>query len=258
MVVAVKTKMYSVDDCKKCWDDNAEYWSAELNKGNDIVRDAFMLPAFLKNIPTIIGKKVLDVGCGDGNIPRLLAQEGAYVTGVDFSTNMIESAKRMSDHCNIDYLTCSATELSGFFSENQFDLVISFMVLCSVKDISSFFRQAHKVLNDDGELYFLTAHPCFRQRKTNYVENCGILITDYFNKKENRIKWDFGKFERDMMEDIRYPWNLGDYVNGVADAGFTIKKIIEPKPSRTAIGRLPSLKKWTHAAHSLIVLAGKK
>jgi ubiquinone/menaquinone biosynthesis C-methylase UbiE len=184
--------------------------------------------------------------------------KGAFVTGIDFSPNMIKLAKRMSTFCNIDYLVGSATDLSRFFSENQFDLIISFMVLCSVKDISSFFRNAHKILNDCGELYFLTAHPCFRQRKTNYLKNRGILITDYFNKKENLIKWDFGKFERNRMEDIRYPWNLGDYINGIADAGFVIKEVVEPKPTQAAIDQLPSLKKWTHAAHSLIVRACKK
>lgn len=61
----MKTKRYSVNDCRKCWDNNAEYWSAELNNGNDIVRDAFMFPAFWENIPTVTDKKVLDVGCGD-------------------------------------------------------------------------------------------------------------------------------------------------------------------------------------------------
>ncbi len=90
------------------------------------------------------------------------------------------------------------------------------------------------------------------------MKNRGIVVTGYFNRQVEYVKWDFGKFEKNNMEDIRFPWKLEDYVNGLADAGFAIDKIVEPCPSTSAIRLLPSLEKWTHAAHSLIVEASKR
>jgi putative AdoMet-dependent methyltransferase len=43
-----------------------------------------------------IGLKVLDLGCGTGNLSLPLAQEGCEVWGTDFSKNMLAEARRKS------------------------------------------------------------------------------------------------------------------------------------------------------------------
>lgn len=248
---------YTTEDCRKCWNNNAEYWSKGLRNGNDLTRDYFMLPVFLEHCPDLIGKKVLDVGCGDGSIARIISDKGALVTGVDFSENMIDLAISSSKAYNINYQVGSAVALKNIFDKVRFDAIISFMVLHSVDDIATFFKQAYDVLSERGKIYFLTAHPYFRKNRSDYLKNRGIVVTGYFNRQVEYVKWDFGKFEKNNMEDIRFPWKLEDYVNGLADAGFAIDKIVEPCPSTSAIRLLPSLEKWTHAAHSLIVEASK-
>ncbi len=40
------------------------------------------------------GSKVLDIGSGPGHVADLLFKAGANVTGVDFSSNMVEVAQR--------------------------------------------------------------------------------------------------------------------------------------------------------------------
>lgn len=249
---------YTVEDSRKCWNNNAKYWSRELRKGNDITRDHFMLPAFLDHCPDLRRKRVLDVGCGDGSIARIINNRGALVTGVDFSENMIDLAKSLSKAYDINYTVGSAAGLTKIFHKSEFDVIISFMVLHSVDNLASFFHQASEILSERGEIYFLTAHPCFRKKKSEYLKNRGIVITGYFNSEIEYVKWDFGRFEKNNMEDIRFPWKLEDYINGLANAGFSIDKIIEPCPTKAAIKLLPSLEKWTHAAHSLIVKASKR
>lgn len=40
------------------------------------------------------GEKILDAGCGTGDLAELIRQKGALVTGIDNSVEMIETAKK--------------------------------------------------------------------------------------------------------------------------------------------------------------------
>ena len=47
---------------------------------------------------------ILEIGCGTGNLSRLLAQRADRVTAIDLSPKMIEIAKQQSqDYANIDF-----------------------------------------------------------------------------------------------------------------------------------------------------------
>ena len=75
------------------WDKQAEFWTKSIREGKDVFRDLFSLPAFIEFIGTIKGKRVLDVGCGEGYNTRAFAKLGAQVTGVDASASMIHLAQ---------------------------------------------------------------------------------------------------------------------------------------------------------------------
>lgn len=68
--------------------------------------------------------KILDLGCGPGLYSEMLAKLGHHVTGVDFSQNSIEYARKKAESKNlqIKYLNKDYTKLE--LPENQFDLVI--------------------------------------------------------------------------------------------------------------------------------------
>jgi demethylmenaquinone methyltransferase/2-methoxy-6-polyprenyl-1,4-benzoquinol methylase len=67
------------------------------------------------------GTRILDVACGTGTVTRILADEGAEVTGLDFSHGMIgEAIERHGDHPNITFQQGDATQLP--FDDNTFDV----------------------------------------------------------------------------------------------------------------------------------------
>lgn len=68
--------------------------------------------------------EILDLGCGPGLYSEIFAGQGHNVTGVDFSKNSIEFAKKESDkkRLNINYICENYLNLS--FEENKFDLII--------------------------------------------------------------------------------------------------------------------------------------
>lgn len=71
----------------------------------------------------IKGQSILDIGTGTGYLARVFAKQGAQVTGVDISEELIEEAKKLDekDHVHIRYLNARAEHLP--FSSSEFDVV---------------------------------------------------------------------------------------------------------------------------------------
>ena len=72
-------------------------------------------------------KKVIDFGCGPGLYAKRLAQKGAFVTGIDFSENSINHARREAKEkgLNINYIVSDYLE---FETDEKFDLIV--MIMC--------------------------------------------------------------------------------------------------------------------------------
>jgi ubiquinone/menaquinone biosynthesis C-methylase UbiE len=75
---------------------NLQLWeraAMQIRKHTDVIRA--LLP--------LKGKRVLDVGCGDGALTRFLAREGATVTGIDISTETLARARAAEKVSGADY-----------------------------------------------------------------------------------------------------------------------------------------------------------
>lgn len=71
------------------------------------------------------GKRVLDVGCGDGNNSVLLAKLGAHVTGIDVSPKSIQVAKKRAEVngvSNLVQFVCSPVE-EAEIPPHSFDVI---------------------------------------------------------------------------------------------------------------------------------------
>lgn len=98
------------------------------------------------------GKRVLDVGCGDGSYSILAAQRGAHVVGVDLSFGMLESAQRRAKACGVCVQWCQASAESLPFPSGSFDVVMAVTLLCFVKEPLLAAREASRVLRLGGSL----------------------------------------------------------------------------------------------------------
>jgi 2-polyprenyl-3-methyl-5-hydroxy-6-metoxy-1,4-benzoquinol methylase len=67
------------------WDANAAFWVQIMREHRDRYRNELTNPAVLQAIGPTDGLRVLDAGCGEGYLARLLARKGASVTGIDSS-----------------------------------------------------------------------------------------------------------------------------------------------------------------------------
>ncbi len=98
------------------------------------------------------GLRVLDVGCGDGILATRLAKDGAKVTGLDASAVMIAAARQRADAVGVrmDLIEGGAGHLP--FLVEQFDRVVSMVMLCFVDDPSRSIREMVRVLKPGGRL----------------------------------------------------------------------------------------------------------
>ncbi len=77
------------------------------------------------------GMQVLDLGCGDGSLSRMIVDRGALAVGVDISPEKIERAREgaraAGQEEKTEFLVADAEALP--FTDNSFDLVVAAHVL---------------------------------------------------------------------------------------------------------------------------------
>lgn len=101
----------------------------------------------------LAGKVVVDVGCGDGGLVRLMAGRGAHVTGIETSPMQMRAAlaaERVADESYIDGLAQSLP-----MSDGSVDIVVFANSLHHVPeaDMAPALAEAARVLRPGGLLY---------------------------------------------------------------------------------------------------------
>jgi 2-polyprenyl-3-methyl-5-hydroxy-6-metoxy-1,4-benzoquinol methylase len=255
-------------DVSRYWDENSATWADQVRKGFDIYREVLNNPAIFEMIGPVVGKRILDIGCGEGHNTRILARAGAKVTGIDISPNMIAyaTAAEVTERLGIRYQTCSFSKMAGIKSRS-FDMVVAFMSLMDGSDYKGAISEIHRVLKPWGQLVFSLTHPCFLTRGLTWtIDENGqatrLSVGDYFDHTAGLDRWRFSLSpEAAELPDFqvpRFPRTLSDYLNGLIVAGFVILEVREPVPSVEACKKYPKLERWrTHAAISLHVRALK-
>ena len=118
-------------------------------------RDEKVLEALVKHgVTNLEGKRILDVGCGEGGELRNFIRYGARpenISGVDLLLDRIETAKKISP--NIDFHCGDASRLP--YENETFDIVIQFTMFTSILDRGmkkSIASEMMRVLKPDGIL----------------------------------------------------------------------------------------------------------
>lgn len=106
----------------------------------------------LELVGDVKGRRVLDVGCGDGEFAVELKKRGAIVIGIDASAEMIDAAKSRSklQSADIDFQVAMVEHLP--FPAEKFDVVIAITILCFVDDAAPVFKEIARVLRPGGRL----------------------------------------------------------------------------------------------------------
>jgi SAM-dependent methyltransferase len=213
-------------------------------------------PVLRAMIPEVLGKRVLDLGCGFGWHCRYLRDLGARsVVGVDLSARMLERAREMTSGTGITYVRGAIEDVD--FPAGSFDVVLSSLALHYVAAVSPVFDAIHRLLAPGGELVFSTEHPIFtaRAEQSWWQAPDGTKlhwpVDGYRDEGERRSSW--------LAPDVvKYHRTLSTLLNGLIAAGFDLRRVEEPGPPPDAVARDPSAREEERRPMFLLVAARKR
>jgi ubiquinone/menaquinone biosynthesis C-methylase UbiE len=142
-------------DCESYFDGRSESWTSNYAPGGGMVgRLRRIVEQVKKRVP--VGGRILDFGCGTGDIAAQCSREGYKVDAVDQSTRMIERARSHFRIESVDFSFC-ANPLQLQFTNGTFDGIIASSVLEYVVPLQAQLQELQRVCKDGG--YSLTTIP---------------------------------------------------------------------------------------------------
>jgi ubiquinone/menaquinone biosynthesis C-methylase UbiE len=228
----------------------------ELRTKGTGLNDVLEQPALMRLLPeSLVGLRVLDLGCGFGDFARKARSLGASsVLGIDISARMLEHARQRTNDAAIKYrqIGIEKLELSG----EPFDLVVSSLALHYIEDYKAVVHHVYELLNTGGRFVFSVEHPictALPQQKWIRDENSKPLhwpIDRYHDESARHTHW----FVDDV---IKYHRTLESYVNGLLEVGFRLTRLEEPRPLTEAVRANPALALHERRPPFLILSADK-
>jgi ubiquinone/menaquinone biosynthesis C-methylase UbiE len=136
------------------------------------------------------GKRVLEIGCGNGADAVMFANYGAEYTGVDLTEAAVDAARRHFEVLNLRgaFQVENAERLS--FPEASFDFVYSHGVLHHTPHPDVAFREVHRVLKPGGKAVLMLYH---KHSLNYYLRIMGYMRARVLVHILSRI----GRFSRD-------------------------------------------------------------
>jgi SAM-dependent methyltransferase len=116
----------------------------------------------LRLLGQVVGRRVLDLGCGAGSGAVALARAGAKVIAVDEDADNLAATREAAGRhgVRVEVHHGPLADLA-FVRADTIDAAVSSYGLSAVADIDRVFRQVHRVLRSGRPLVFSLPHPAF-------------------------------------------------------------------------------------------------
>jgi 2-polyprenyl-3-methyl-5-hydroxy-6-metoxy-1,4-benzoquinol methylase len=195
-------------------------------------------PSFVGLLPDVAGRRVLDLGCGVGQLARHLAEAGATeVVGVDLSERMLELARSKWAHPRVTYLREAIEDV--VYPPDRFDLVVSSLAFHYVEDYPALVGRIARWLTPGGVLVFSTEHPIY----TAGDPAEGWALDEHGNRKH----WALDRYSEEGLREQnwivkgvrKYHRTIATLLNALVDAGLSIERVLEPVPNDDDLRRRP-------------------
>lgn len=170
-------------------------------------------------------RRVLDVGCGEGQVARRAAALGADVVGVDPTRNQIGVARERGG--GPAYGEATAELLP--FRDAAFDAVVMCLVIEHIDPMEPAIEEMARVLEPGGRFLLLMNHPLLQTTGSGWIDD-HILEEQY---------WRVGPYLRDdttvdeIAPGVNLPFMhrpLSRYIHVMGQVGLLLEDMDEPAP----------------------------
>lgn len=152
---------FIIETNRKCYDN----LGADYTDGEGDLETLLKIGSWQEFVDILPGKKVLDVGCGAGDIAKWFAEHDYQVAACDLSAEMVDVAKKKAPSAEIFAL--GATELDKL-AGRKFDGITSVHLVqhLSKSMMKKFFGDVYELLSDNGKFFLAFTNTCYE--KTGY------------------------------------------------------------------------------------------
>ena len=176
----------------------------------------------LRLLPAEPGR-VLEVGAGAAQCSRWLASRGHVVIATDVSAQMLEAGRILNERTGIDVPLVQADITALPFDDSSFDTVFtSFGALSFLPSLSPAFAEVFRVLAPGGAWIYSVTHPfSWVFPDSPWAEDLTVIRP--YGRREAYVE---GGTSRPVYAE--FPHTVSDHVNGLVEAGFEVRGIVEP------------------------------
>jgi 2-polyprenyl-3-methyl-5-hydroxy-6-metoxy-1,4-benzoquinol methylase len=215
-------------------------------------------PALIDLLGDIKGKRLLDLGCSNGESSRQLHSLGAIVTGADYSATQIELAKSQDDGVNY-ILTAEDSKLA--LKSASFD-VVTYLSMRATEHLDEMLAESSRVLKKSGKILLSVLHPSFIGPGKKVIKTsdggAGIFVNHYLTEEVRVNSPRQPGSNQDKVSNLIRNHTVSDFINKLIQSGFVIQQVCEPRATDQAELADPEVRFWsTHAARYLIIMASK-
>ncbi|MGO4533808.1 class I SAM-dependent methyltransferase [Leifsonia sp. 2MCAF36] len=188
----------------------------------------------LPRLGSVEGLRTAHLQCHIGTDTLSLARLGAHVTGLDFSANAIDEARRLVADTgdDVDFVVADVYEAASVLQPGSFDLVYTGVgALCWLPRVDRWAAVVAALLAPGGSLFLREGHPILWSMDEGLDDDLHLRFP-YF-EREQPLEWDddstYVETTRPLTATRTYEWNhsLGEIVTALIAAGLRIDLLEE-------------------------------
>jgi 2-polyprenyl-3-methyl-5-hydroxy-6-metoxy-1,4-benzoquinol methylase len=198
------------------WDASAAAYGRYMTRREqaNLEQDS-ILSRMLDLLGDLSGREVLDAGCGEGFLARVLASRGAHVTGIDLSARLIAMAREKDPHHAIEYHVADLSRPLPAFA-GHFDQIGSYLALNDVADHRGFAATLVSLARPGARVVLSLNNP--------YSLVVRGHVLDYF---ANGALGTYGGLAVQGIQAHYYHRTLEEYLDAFLSMGFQLAKLAD-------------------------------
>jgi SAM-dependent methyltransferase len=233
------------------WETHAGWWQDGFTEGAD--------PEYVEQIVPLCAellagcRRVVDIGCGEGQLSRVLAQGGADVVGLDPTHAQLRVARARGG--SPSYARAAAEQLP--VRDATCDGALACLVFEHITDHRPAIAEVARVLAPGGRFVWFLNHPLLQCPGSGWVID-HILEEEY---------WRVGPYlvtdvvMEELSPGVELPFvhrPLSDYVNALTDNGLALQRMLEPAPPPGFIAKAPEYQDAATIPRLLVLISEKR